>query len=601
MHNLGEYTLIKPLGKGAMGEAFLAEHRLMKRQVVLKILPLELSKDSKFIHRFETHVEALARLDHPHLVKIHNVCHVDDRYFFVTDYICNSEGKVCNLAHYFEQKKHLLSEEEVLRIVRQIASALDYAHQHKAEAHGSLKLNNILIRSIKDGPQVFITDWGLSNIVGQGAFLARTCQAVLQHLSTDTPFSFDPVRDTLLQGFAFLAPEQKKETLIHPIKADIYAFGVLVYYLILGEFPDAFYELPEHEGRYKWNWNLLLSSCLHRNPQERPDLLAPALEELLSSTGVLSAKLKLQKMKGITEEKPSYATVQEVVKTELKPILKPREITRPSFDSDPAAVFQIDTQVGHYQPKAQEDKRIEPLLTQMILIPTGSYFRGSNTGGRDELPRHAVNATAFAIDMHPVTNEQFSLFLEAMGGEKDVNNLDIIRLKESRIKRSVGKLNIESGYARHPVVGVTWYGAVVYAKWVGKRLPTEVEWELASSGGKEEFLFPTGNNIERAQANFFSSDTTPIMSYAPNILGIYDMAGNVYEWCQDWYDYHYYDTSVQEPNNPKGPLQGVYRVLRGGCWKSLKEDLRCSHRHRNNPGVMNGTYGFRCAADVEER
>jgi formylglycine-generating enzyme required for sulfatase activity len=234
----------------------------------------------------------------------------------------------------------------------------------------------------------------------------------------------------------------------------------------------------------------------------------------------------------------------------------------------------------------------------MVIIPAGSYFRGSNQGTRDEMPRHAIHLSSFAIDVHPVTNEQFVRFLEAMGGEKDVNNSDIIRLRESRIKRSGGNLNIESGYARHPVVGVTWYGAVAYTKWVGKRLPTEAEWEIAAFGGREDFLYPTGLNIERSEANFFSSDTTPVMSYPPNGYGLYDIAGNVYEWCHDWYDFHYYDMSVQEPNDPKGPMQGVYRVLRGGCWKSLKEDLRCAHRHRNNPGVMNGTYGFRCAADV---
>ena len=160
-------------------------------------------------------------------------------------------------------------------------------------------------------------------------------------------------------------------------------------------------------------------------------------------------------------------------------------------------------------------------------------------------------------------------------------------------------MSIESGYAKHPVVGVSWYGAVAYAKWIGKRLPTEAEWETACKGGEDLHIYPTGSEIEKHQANFFSSDTTSVMSYPANDYGLYDMVGNVYEWCQDWYGYNYYEASMQEPDQPQGPLQGVYRVLRGGCWKSLKEDLRCSHRHRNNPGCENRTYGFRCAADAE--
>ena len=201
--------------------------------------------------------------------------------------------------------------------------------------------------------------------------------------------------------------------------------------------------------------------------------------------------------------------------------------------------------------------------------------------------------------MHPVTNEQFVLFLNYLGTEKDSHNHDIIRLKDSRIKRSSGRFSIERGYTKHPVVGVTWYGAQAYAAWIGKRLPTEAEWEIACAGGLESPLYPTGEKIEKTQANFFSSDTTPVMSYPPNGFGLFDMAGNVYEWCHDWYEYNYYDYSAQEPDNPKGPIQGVYRVLRGGCWKSLKEDLRCAKRHRNNPGAANGTYGFRCASDDE--
>jgi len=279
-------------------------------------------------------------------------------------------------------------------------------------------------------------------------------------------------------------------------------------------------------------------------------------------------------------------------------VLNRAEIKRPEFDADPAAIFQAEKVIAKYQPDAEEKKEVSPILTEMTIIPGGAFERGSNKGGRDEMPRHQISLDPYAIDIHPVTNEQFGRFLEELGGEKDHNNNDIIRLRESRIKRMGGKITIESGYAKHPVVGVTWYGATAYAKWVGKRLPTEAEWEVAASGGLADCIYPTGKDIDRTQANFFSSDTTPVLSYPANGYGLYDMAGNVYQWCQDWYDYHYYNLSVQEPHSPKGPLQGVYRVLRGGCWKSLKEDLRTSHRHRNNPGTMNGTYGFRCAADV---
>lgn len=280
-------------------------------------------------------------------------------------------------------------------------------------------------------------------------------------------------------------------------------------------------------------------------------------------------------------------------------MIRTAQLERPETDLDPAAAFHVDTTIKYYIPERKEVKNIQPVLTDMIAIEGGTSYRGSNDGNRDEMPRHHVILNSYAIDIHPVTNEQFVRFLEAMGGEKDSSHQDIIRLRDSRIKRSGGKISIESGYAKHPVVGVTWYGAIAYAKWIGKRLPSEAEWEIAAYGGLEDTLYPTGDDIEKSQANFFSSDTTPVMSYVPNAYGLYDMAGNVYEWCHDWYGYNYYEISMQEPENPQGPLQGVYRVLRGGCWKSLKEDLRCSRRHRNNPGTVNSTYGFRCAADAQ--
>lgn len=597
--SLGDYSLIRELSRGSLGSLFLAEHRFLKRPFSLKILPVEILTDPSFLERFEREVTALYQLDHPHIVKVHNVSCCDGSYFLASDCVLQGEEMAQNLEEYLERHPGRLKEESIYQLVMQIAEALDYVHNSKISneplSHRSLKLSNILIQERGDGPHVYLADFGLSRLLGPGWLLKKTCEA-LTHLIDESDINgseLSLLQKSFLQSFSFLAPEQKgwsQQGFADDIKVDVYAFGLIVYYIYMRELPEGFFEMPSDRfSDLEYNWDHLIRSCLHSNPAKRPSDLLSILKQLpLDKQGSLQTPVSVESVCGTS------STFHQ-----LKLSLKPQEITRPQFEPDPGAIFQTESVVIRYQPLATEAKEIDPLMTEMVIIPGGSFDRGSNIGGRDSSPRHQIVLNPFAIDIHPVSNEQFVRFLEVMGGEKDGNNNDMIRLRDSRIKRTGGKVNIESGYARHPVVGVTWYGALAYAKWIGKRLPSEAEWEIAAAGGVEEAIYPTGMNIERSQANFFSSDTTAVMSYFPNNYGIYDMAGNVYEWCQDWYDYHYYDMSVQEPNNPKGPLQGVYRVLRGGCWKSLKEDLRCAHRHRNNPGVMNGTYGFRCVADVE--
>ncbi len=573
---IGDYHLQEEIGQGSMGTTYLALHRYLKRPFIVKLLPPELSANAAFMERFDRRVPLLATLEHPHIAKIHNA--------FV------QQGQVGLVSEPVSQPLSLrevtLSEEEILCLARQVAGALDYGHA-EGVAHGALTLSNVLVQRVEGGINAFLTDFGLSSIMGPLEMLSRMYHhvvSVLEKGSFSLSERLSPLQYSFTERFFFLAPEEKKETAAPSQGADGYALGVLIYFLLTETFPEGRFPLPsELRSDLHYSWDGWISRLLHPDPLYRPLLLVESLEEEVGQRAMHQLKELRSRAESLVGATPR---------------LKTPEITRPTFDADPAAVFQIDTAIVAYRPKAQEEREIEPQMTEMVVIPGGSYFRGSNHGGRDEMPRHQVQLLPFAIDIHPVTNEQFVLFLEAMGGEKDVNNSDIIRLKDARIKRSAGALHIESGYARHPVVGVTWYGAVAYSKWVGKRLPTEAEWETAACGGREESVYPTGGQIEKSEANFFSSDTTPVMSYPSQPSGLFDMAGNVYEWCQDWYDYHYYDLSAQEPSYPKGPSQGVYRVLRGGCWKSSKEDLRCAHRHRNNPGSMNGTYGFRCAADV---
>lgn len=710
---LGDYTLIKQVGQGSLGSVFLAEHRFMKKQYILKVLPEELASDRAFVQRFEEDVASLAALEHPHIVKIHTVSFAQGQYFLVTDCIVDEFGETTNLGQYMLSRSKRFDEETLFRLLKQIADALDYAHSkkstHKGVVHRNLKLNNVLVAKGRGGIDLMISDFGLSRIIGTAGVLTRNYKAAAEFLGIAPaiygmksgqekylnppldPQKVAPLHASFLQNFVFLAPEQKHldSQYTADLKVDVYAFGVLAYYLLVGEFPEGYFEMPSKlAGEYTWNWDSLIASCLYRNPEKRPESLVAALEIVRQSTkaGYVkepvrpkgdAAEISAQR---INESQPETKVANYMVDTgstmplteiltlldqaigdqdaneaerefadmipkqkerqegwigsgktteasghlakndllensqlnhpssrsemlsntqHLRPIIRTTEIERPITDHDPAAALLVDTSVKQYIPERKEVKNTQPLLTEMVVIPGGTFYRGSTDGNRDEMPRHHITLSSFAIDIHPVTNEQFVRFLEVMGGEKDSNHQDIIRMRDSRVKRSGGKLSIESGYARHPVVGVTWYGAIAYAKWVGKRLPTEAEWEVAARGGFENLLYPTGDDIEKTQANFFSSDTIAVMSYAPNGYGLYDMPGNVYEWCYDWYGYNYYEISVQEPDNPTGPLQGVYRVLRGGCWKSLKEDLRCSRRHRNNPGTVNGTYGFRCAAEVQ--
>jgi len=668
-NTLGDYTIIKQIGQGTLGRVYLAEHRFIKRQFVLKILPEELADDRNFIQRFEKEVGALAALDHPHIVNVHTVSFAEGYYFLVTDCIVDCFGETTNLTQYLGVNKQSLNENEILELLSQVVSALQYAHQKRllAEplAHRGIKLNNILIGKGERGLHVYLSDFGLSRIVGEAVILTRLYKVLSDVLSLDLSppqptvqqnkegtylahflesSKLSKLHASFLQTYHFLAPEQKiyRE---HPVNvcADVYAFGVLAYFLIMHTFPEGRFPLPsEVYPDLRLNWDVLIARCLNPDPNQRPPSLPGVLNQLIhphtateerthrsqvesdtlnwkdeavekeltlstislekgdEKEAVVCLKDQQQPQMHIKQPDMLHAISDCVRTAQPKPVLNPGEIKRPEYDPDPAAAFHVESTVARYVPKRDEVKDITPLQSEMVVIKGGEFQRGANQGGRDERPRHTIVLSSFAMDVHPVTNEQFVRFLEVMGGERDANNQTMIQLKGSRVKRYNGKLIIESGYKNHPVIAVTWYGAVAYAKWVGKRLPTEAEWEVAASTERDGMVYPTGATIERTQANFFGTDTVTIKSYPPNGYGLYDMAGNVYEWCQDWYEYNYYEISQQEPEDPKGPLQGVYRVLRGGCWKSLEEDLRCSHRHRNNPGSVDPTYGFRCAADVDE-
>ncbi|ADH17835.1 SUMF1/EgtB/PvdO family nonheme iron enzyme [Chlamydia trachomatis] len=604
----GDYKVIAELGHGLWSRDVLAEHRFIKKRYILKILPSELSSSENFMRVFQEVIVQLAAIRHASLVAIENVSREGDRYFVVTE----ENGGTISLAQYLSGRK--LSEEEVVHLIQQLCDALELVHSIGL-AHGQIHLHSVHVSFFNGIANIYLPEVGFASLLRERMF-----STIMQ--SGSARESITRIRDLLM----FEAPEEQE---VFGREADVYSVGVLAYYLLVGSFPWGSFPKPSLCMPDSWyDWDGFILSCLQQQREARPKCLREALRRKTSGEQLQvtldSCREPLREME--IEDTPIELGPPSALIREGERLCEVKEeqhafVLVEAKSIDEAMVTTVDSEeelessegyanplqsllarepvVSRYVEVEREEIKPQPLLTEMIFIEGGEFSRGSGDGQRDELPVHNITLPGFFLDIHPVTNEQFVRFLECVGSEQDEHYNELIRLKDSRIQRRSGRLIIEPGYAKHPVVGVTWYGASSYACWIGKRLPSEAEWEVAASGGKLGLRYPIGEEIDKSKANFFSSDTTPVMSYPSSILGLYDMAGNVYEWCQDWYSYDFYESSALEPDAPLGPPQGVYRVLRGGCWKSLKDDLRCAHRHRNNPGAINSTYGFRCAKDVK--
>lgn len=248
----------------------------------------------------------------------------------------------------------------------------------------------------------------------------------------------------------------------------------------------------------------------------------------------------------------------------------------------------------------------------MVLIPAGPFQMGSTTGDVDEAPVHTVELDAFYIDQHEVTNAEYQAFVTATGypAPRGIGYTAVYEL----LKHDYEPWR-DSGFnhPHQPVTTVTWFDAVAYCEWAGKRLPTEAEWEKAARGDLEDACYPWGSaEPDNTAANFADSQTefewrstnvndgflftAPVGTFPPNGYGLFDMAGNVWEWCADWYSPTYYAESPHR--NPKGPHTGEQRVLRGGTWYRAAHTLRNAERVSDFPENSLNVVGFRCAMDA---
>ncbi|HQR07705.1 MAG TPA: formylglycine-generating enzyme family protein [Gemmatales bacterium] len=309
----------------------------------------------------------------------------------------------------------------------------------------------------------------------------------------------------------------------------------------------------------------------------------------------------------------------------------------------------------------------------MVLIPAGEFIMGTEgqAANRNEQPAHRVKISSFWMDENEVTNAQFRKFVEAAkyvttaekapeweelkqqlppGTPKPpaemlvAGSMVFVPTKQPVPTNNPAlwwkwtpgacwnhpegpQSNLE-GRENHPVVHVSWFDATEYAKWAGKRLPTEAEWEYASRGGKSSQKFSWGNegltDTDGTKANIWQGNfpnqntkvdgwerTAPVKTYPPNGFELYDMAGNAWEWCSDWYraDAYAQRANSKVIDNPKGPTESLdpnepyapKRVIRGGsflCHVTYCESYRNAARRGNSPDTGMSHVGFRCVQDA---
>ncbi|MCC6288981.1 MAG: formylglycine-generating enzyme family protein [Chitinophagaceae bacterium] len=313
-------------------------------------------------------------------------------------------------------------------------------------------------------------------------------------------------------------------------------------------------------------------------------------------------------------------------------------------------------------------------LSGMVLIPGGIFEMGGDNeqSAPDEFPKHKVSVDSFYMDITEVTNVQFKMFVDATGyittaeRKPDWEELkkalppgtpkppDSVFLAASLVfKQTDGEVRLDDysqwwewvpgadwkhphgpgsdikGKENYPVVHISWYDAIAYCQWAGKRLPTEAEWEYAARGGLENKIYPWGNehiNTGKPKGNtwegkfpYFNEEkdgyvlAAPVKSFASNGYGIYDMAGNVWEWCSDWYHADYYHMLrkgiSKNPNGPDNSFDPIdpytpKKTIRGGsflCNEVYCSGYRVARRMKSSPDTGMEHTGFRCVKDVNKK
>jgi len=599
------YTILEELGRGAMGIVFRARDETLLIEVALKMIKSELAAEAVSRHRFLREAQASAALrDHDHIVPVYSVDSVkfgNERYLlYLTMPLLRGESLQTRLARLEIEPVPL---KDQLTIGRHIANGLSAAHE-KGMIHRDIKPGNIWLELRSGRIRAKILDFGLARsrsdtqLTNTGAMLG-------------TP--------------THMAPEQWSSSEV-TTAADLWSLGIVLYEMAAGQLPfnssnawEMMFKVREQDppslsklnGLLPTEYITLIERLLSKKPADRPQSAVDVREEIRSIEYGLGIEVPRSTIR-LVPEPPITTTIQTPI-----PIV-PAQPSLLVGSTTPEEIQRIRREWAEFygMPTEHEEDLGGGMKLEMTFVPPGKFWMGSpanEAGRREDERQHEITINrGYFIGKFAITQEQYEQIMNtnpssfhAKGrGAKNVRGLATNRL---------------------PVEGLNWLDAQAFLKKLNDlpgspskrmyRLPTEAEWEYACRAGdfsSESLPFHAERpmpTMSSSEANFDGrvpwltaakgkclSRTEAVESFKPNRFGLFDMHGNVWEWCSDWYADVYYAISPEA--DPVGPTEGGKRVLRGGCWYDQGGGCRAAQRGSFVPTDRGSLIGFRVVAPV---
>jgi len=647
---LGRYYLEERLGEGGMAVVYKAYDTRLERTVAIKIIRAaafptdELSKVRK---RFEREAKLLAKLSHPNIVKVHDYGEHNESPYLVMEYMPGGTLK--------KKLGKPIPWQEAIRLLLPVARGVEYAHQHSL-LHRDIKPANVLItdsgepmlsdfgiaKLFEGGQTTALTGKGMvigtpeymapeqwkgqsspqsdlyslgvvlyELLTGRKPYMADTPAAILIQQATEPltrPSNFTKEIPDSLERVLIKALERESKERFHDVGAFVRALENIQ--------AGAPVILPDGQGTTEDTYRVP-SQDYDREKNDETDTVAsrPAKDRMTTLARVpwrLSLPLTIILvicLIGILGSAGVVYGVRSSKKTsETAPALMP---TKPELLVTSTSVVSPPTATKIFVAPTPTENSNQKLLESMVMIsiPAGEFIMGAgNNDGKakeDERPQQVVYLDQYWIDSTEVTA---GMYMECV--KAGICNLDAFFARTTDDMLSLGDYYTNPKYENFPAVDVSWADANRYCEWAGKRLPTEAEWEKAARGTDGQ-LYPWGNQWQESALNFCDLNCpndyrdnsandqyqyrAPVGSFSAgkSAYGLFDMAGNVWEWVADWYSESYYANPPSD--NPTGPSSGTDRVVRGGGWDSTAQNVRASKRFHRVPAFSSGSQGFRCA------